>query len=129
MTSSRSQYTSAGQALVAQQGNRTAAEGALVAHHDYLKARTSRLAQWVTGGLKPEALIRFALLALELMVLARVFLSFVDPAGRGPVAGFVISTTEPILAPIRKVLPAEHRTGNPPGYCVKPPSLRTRRKC
>ena len=52
--------------------------------------------------------IRFILLGLELMVLARVVLSFVDPAGRGPIAGFVISTTEPILAPVRKVLP---RTG------------------
>jgi YggT family protein len=51
---------------------------------------------------------RFILLGLELMVLARVLLSFVDPAGRGPVAGFVISTTEPILAPVRKLLP---RTG------------------
>ena len=52
--------------------------------------------------------IRFILLGLELMVLARVLLSFVDPAGKGPVAGFVISTTEPILAPVRKILP---RTG------------------
>jgi YggT family protein len=52
--------------------------------------------------------IRFILLGLELMVLARVLLSFVDPAGRGPVAAFVISTTEPILAPVRKILP---RTG------------------
>jgi YggT family protein len=52
--------------------------------------------------------VRFILLGLELMVLARVFLSFVDPAGRGTVAGFIISTTEPILAPIRKLLP---RTG------------------
>jgi len=53
-------------------------------------------------------IVRFILLGLELMVLARVFLSFVNPAGRGPVAGFIISTTEPILAPIRKLLP---RTG------------------
>ena len=52
--------------------------------------------------------IRFILLGLELMVLARVLLSFVDPAGKGAVAGFVISTTEPILAPVRKILP---RTG------------------
>jgi YggT family protein len=52
--------------------------------------------------------VRFILLGLELMVFARVILSFVDPAGRGTVAGFVISTTEPILAPVRKLLP---RTG------------------
>ena len=52
--------------------------------------------------------VRFVLLGVELMVLARVVLSFVNPAGRGPLAGFIISTTEPILAPIRRLLP---RTG------------------
>ena len=52
--------------------------------------------------------IRFVLLGLELMVFARVILSFVNPAGRGPIAGFIISTTEPILAPVRRILP---RTG------------------
>ena len=52
--------------------------------------------------------IRFVLLGLELLILARVAVSFVNPAGRGPVASFIVSTTEPILAPIRRVLP---RTG------------------
>jgi YggT family protein len=52
--------------------------------------------------------VRFLLLGVELLVLARVLLSFVNPAGRGPIAGFIISTTEPILAPIRRLLP---RTG------------------
>ena len=52
--------------------------------------------------------VRFLLLGVEAMVLARVVLSFVDPAGRGPIAGFIISTTEPLLAPIRRLLP---RTG------------------
>jgi YggT family protein len=52
--------------------------------------------------------IRFILLGLELVIIARVILSFVDPAGRSPVAGFIISTTEPLLAPVRRILP---RTG------------------
>jgi YggT family protein len=52
--------------------------------------------------------VRFVLLGIEAMVLARVALSFVNPAGRGPIAGFIISTTEPLLAPIRRLLP---RTG------------------
>jgi YggT family protein len=52
--------------------------------------------------------VRFILLGLELMVFARVILSFLDPAGRGPVAGFIVSTTEPVLAPVRRLLP---RTG------------------
>jgi len=60
------------------------------------------------GALLLLNVIRFILLGLELMVFARVALSFVDPAGRGPIASFVISTTEPILAPVRRLLP---RTG------------------
>ena len=49
--------------------------------------------------------IRFVLLGLELMILARVAVSFVNPGGRGPIASFIISTTEPILAPVRRLLP------------------------
>jgi YggT family protein len=49
--------------------------------------------------------IRFVLLGLELVVLARVLLSWVDPQGRSPVAAFIIQTTEPILAPVRRLLP------------------------
>ena len=60
------------------------------------------------GSLLLLNVVRFILLGLELAVLARVAVSFVNPAGRGPVAGFIISTTEPLLAPIRKLLP---RTG------------------
>lgn len=51
---------------------------------------------------------RFVLIGLEVVVLARVLLSFVDPAGRSRFAPFIHATTEPLLAPIRKVLP---RTG------------------
>ena len=51
---------------------------------------------------------RFVLIGLEVVVLARVLLSFVDPTGRSRFAPFILSTTEPLLAPIRKVLP---RTG------------------
>jgi YggT family protein len=52
--------------------------------------------------------IRFLLLGLELLILARVLLSWVDPGGRGQIAQFIIQTTEPILAPVRRALP---RTG------------------
>lgn len=52
--------------------------------------------------------VRFILLGLELVIFARVVLSFVDPAGRSRYAGFIISTTEPLLAPIRRLMP---RTG------------------
>ena len=50
----------------------------------------------------------FLVLALWVLILARVLLSWVDPTGRGRVAAFVIQMTEPILAPVRKALP---RTG------------------
>ena len=50
----------------------------------------------------------FLVMALWLLILARVLLSWVDPTGRGRVAAFVIQMTEPILAPVRKALP---RTG------------------
>jgi YggT family protein len=52
--------------------------------------------------------VRFLLIALEVLILARVLLSWFDPAGRGTLARFVIQMTEPILAPVRRILP---RTG------------------
>ena len=52
--------------------------------------------------------VRFVLIGLEAVILVRIALSFVDPAGRSRLAAFVLPATEPLLAPIRKVLP---RTG------------------
>ena len=52
--------------------------------------------------------LQIAFLAVWLLVLGRVLLSWFDPAGRTPLGSFVISATEPILAPIRRSLP---RTG------------------
>jgi YggT family protein len=45
---------------------------------------------------------------LWLLVLGRVLVSWVDPMGRSPLAAFLIQVTEPILAPVRRLLP---RTG------------------
>ncbi len=42
---------------------------------------------------------------LWLLVLGRVFISWVDPTGRSPLAAFLVQTTEPLLAPIRRMLP------------------------
>jgi YggT family protein len=50
-------------------------------------------------------LIEIALAAGVLLVLGRVLISWIDPVGRSPVASFLIQTTEPILGPIRRVLP------------------------
>ena len=52
--------------------------------------------------------LRFLVLGLQLLILARVLLSWVDPRGRGQLAAFIVQTTEPILAPVRRALP---RTG------------------
>ena len=42
---------------------------------------------------------------LDFVVLGRVFLSWFDPAGRSQLGSFVVTATEPLLAPIRRVLP------------------------
>ena len=52
--------------------------------------------------------VRFLLIALEILILARVLLSWFDPGGRNAISAFVIQTTEPLLAPVRRLLP---RTG------------------
>ncbi len=52
--------------------------------------------------------LRFLLIALWLLVFARVILSWVDPMGRTRLGAFIIQTSEPLLAPVRKLLP---RTG------------------
>jgi YggT family protein len=49
--------------------------------------------------------IELLALALTVLILGRVLISWVDPTGRGQAARFLIQTTEPILAPIRRVLP------------------------
>jgi YggT family protein len=57
------------------------------------------------GALFLSNFLRFLLVGLWLLILARVILSWVDPTGRNRFSAFVIQTSEPILAPIRKVLP------------------------
>ena len=49
--------------------------------------------------------VRFLVLALWLVVLGRVLMSWIDPRFSGPVGRFLYETTEPLLAPIRRVLP------------------------
>lgn len=58
--------------------------------------------------------VRFLLIALQVLILARVLLSWLDPAGRSRFAPYLISLTEPILAPVRRLLP---RTG---GFDLSP---------
>jgi YggT family protein len=50
--------------------------------------------------------LRFLLLALWLLVLGRMLISWVDPTGRNQLSAFLIQTTEPLLGPVRRLLPA-----------------------
>lgn len=50
--------------------------------------------------------IQLLLVVLWAMVLGRMLISWVDPAGRNQVSAFLIQATEPMLAPVRRVLPA-----------------------
>jgi YggT family protein len=46
------------------------------------------------------------LLVLWLLVLGRVLVSWVDPGGRSQLSQLLIQATEPILAPVRRLLPS-----------------------
>jgi len=49
--------------------------------------------------------VQFLLIALWILVFGRMLMSWVDPTGRNQVSTFLIQTTEPILAPVRRMLP------------------------
>ena len=44
-------------------------------------------------------------MVLWLLIIARVIISWVAPMGGGPFVAFIYQATEPLLAPIRRVLP------------------------
>jgi YggT family protein len=55
-----------------------------------------------------ESLLFVADLVLQTLwwvVLGRVLISWFDPAGSGPIARTLIEMSEPILAPLRRILP------------------------
>ncbi len=49
--------------------------------------------------------IRLLAYALWFLLLARVVVSWTNPRGGGGLVAFIYQATEPILAPIRRVLP------------------------
>ncbi len=49
--------------------------------------------------------VQFLLIALWALVLGRMLMSWVDPQGRNQVSMFLTRATEPILAPVRRLLP------------------------
>jgi len=49
--------------------------------------------------------LRFLLLAFEFLVIGRVLFSYIEPSGRSALSQFLVAITEPVLAPIRNLLP------------------------
>ena len=49
--------------------------------------------------------LQFLLIALWALVFGRMIMSWVDPTGRNQISAFLIQATEPILAPVRRLLP------------------------
>jgi YggT family protein len=49
--------------------------------------------------------LQFLILALWALVLGRMLMSWVDPTGRNQISAFLFQATEPILAPVRRILP------------------------
>ncbi len=49
--------------------------------------------------------LRFLVIAFYVVLLGRVLMSWVNPRFEGRLGRFLFETTEPILAPIRRVLP------------------------
>lgn len=50
------------------------------------------------------AIIIWILNILAIAIIIRSLLSWVDPAGRNPISAFLIQVTEPVLAPIRRLM-------------------------
>ena len=49
--------------------------------------------------------IQLLLWALWALIFGRMIMSWVDPMGRNQVSAFLHQTTEPILGPVRRMLP------------------------
>jgi YggT family protein len=49
--------------------------------------------------------VELLVIALTVLILGRILISWVDPTRRSQVSSFLYQVTEPILAPVRRVLP------------------------
>ena len=49
--------------------------------------------------------IQFLLMALWALILGRMIMTWVDPTGRNQISTMLFQVTEPILAPVRRLLP------------------------
>ena len=51
-------------------------------------------------------LLGYLLTALQIAIIARALFSWIDPVGRTPVGAILFRVTDPILKPIRRVMPS-----------------------
>lgn len=58
-------YTQSGKALVQQHDAQAAVRSVMTEHWQFVNARIGQLAKFVTGGLKPEAMLRFLMIDLQ----------------------------------------------------------------
>ena len=49
--------------------------------------------------------LELLVIALTVLILGRILVSWVDPTRRSQLSSFLYQVTEPILAPVRRVLP------------------------
>lgn len=52
-----------------------------------------------------QIFLRFLVIALWIVILGRVLISWIKPRFEGAVGRFLFDATEPLLAPIRRLLP------------------------
>ncbi len=62
------------------------------------------------GGAFLVNFIQLLLMAIWALVLGRIVMSWVDPSGRNQVSRLLIQATEPILGPVRRLLPPSGMT-------------------
>ena len=51
-------------------------------------------------------ILSFLLLAMQIAIIARALFSWFDPTGRTPIGAILITITDPIIVPIRRLLPS-----------------------
>lgn len=47
----------------------------------------------------------YLLVAMQIALIGRFIISWIDPTGRTPIGGFLLRITNPIIAPIRRIMP------------------------
>jgi YggT family protein len=48
----------------------------------------------------------FLLLAMQFAIIGRMLFSWIDPTGRTPIGAILMRITDPIILPIRRLMPA-----------------------